>query len=91
MADRLLIHDDIKLYTTSDKFFFEPTINPTEIMIIDRVTGEATVKDFNAVKIPIPANAYRPVCGFLGSIKLISGLYLVVAKYRILIIFSLAR
>ncbi|KAG6453894.1 phosphatidylinositol-3-phosphatase SAC1 [Manduca sexta] len=84
MADQLLIHDDIKLYTTSDKFYFEPTINPTEIMVIDRTTGEASVKDINAVKIPIPANAYRPVCGFLGSIKLVSGLYLVVAKYRIL-------
>ncbi|XP_072948298.1 phosphatidylinositol-3-phosphatase SAC1 [Epargyreus clarus] len=85
MADQLLIHDDIKLYTTSDKFYFEPTINPTEILVIDRITGEAAVKDINAVKIPIPANAYRPVCGFLGSIRLISGLYLVVAKYRILV------
>ncbi|XP_050355860.1 phosphatidylinositol-3-phosphatase SAC1 [Nymphalis io] len=85
MADQLLIHDDIKLYTTSDKFYFEPTINPTEILVIDRITGEATVKDINAVKIPIPPNAYKPVCGFLGSIKLISGLYLVIAKYRILV------
>ncbi|CAH0717656.1 unnamed protein product, partial [Brenthis ino] len=85
MADQSLIHDDIKLYTTSDKFYFEPTINPTEILVIDRITGEASVKDVNSVKIPIPANAYKPVCGFLGSIKLISGLYLVVAKYRILV------
>ncbi|KAH9642854.1 hypothetical protein HF086_011901, partial [Spodoptera exigua] len=72
-------------YTTSDKFYLEPTINPTEILVIDRVSGEASVKDIGSVKIPIPANAYRPVCGFLGSIKLISGLYLVVAKYRILV------
>ncbi|XP_050552190.1 phosphatidylinositol-3-phosphatase SAC1 isoform X2 [Spodoptera frugiperda] len=85
MADLLSIHDDIKLYTTSDKFYLEPTIHPTEILVIDRVTGEASVKDIGSVKIPIPANAYRPVCGFLGSIKLISGLYLVVAKYRILV------
>ncbi|KAF9420528.1 hypothetical protein HW555_003278 [Spodoptera exigua] len=85
MADLLSIHDDIKLYTTSDKFYLEPTINPTEILVIDRVSGEASVKDIGSVKIPIPANAYRPVCGFLGSIKLISGLYLVVAKYRILV------
>ncbi|CAH1640793.1 unnamed protein product [Spodoptera littoralis] len=85
MADLLSIHDDIKLYTTSDKFYLEPTIHPTEILVIDRVTGEASVKDVGSVKIPIPANAYRPVCGFLGSIKLISGLYLVVAKYRILV------
>ncbi|XP_045505127.1 phosphatidylinositol-3-phosphatase SAC1 isoform X1 [Colias croceus] len=85
MADQTLIHDDIKLYTTSDKFYLEPTINPTEIMVIDRITGEAYVREINTVKIPIPANAYKPVCGFLGSIKLISGLYLVVAKYRILI------
>uniref|UniRef100_A0A2A4JDW7 Phosphatidylinositol-3-phosphatase SAC1 n=1 Tax=Heliothis virescens TaxID=7102 RepID=A0A2A4JDW7_HELVI len=83
MADLLSIHDDIKLYTTSDKFYLEPTINPTEILVIDRVTGEAVVKEYGTVKIPIPANAYRPVCGFLGSIKLLSGLYLVVAKYRI--------
>ncbi|XP_048000875.1 phosphatidylinositol-3-phosphatase SAC1 [Leguminivora glycinivorella] len=85
MADQLLIHDDIKLYTTSDKFYLEPTINPTEILVIDRVSGEASVKAYGTVKIPIPENAYKPVCGFLGSIKLISGLYLVVAKYRILI------
>lgn len=85
MADQLLIHDDIKLYTTSDKFYLEPTINPTEIMVIDRITGDAAVKDFKSVKIPIPLHVYKPVCGFLGSIKLISGLYLVVAKYRILV------
>lgn len=41
--------------------------------------------EYGTVKIPIPANAYKPVCGFLGTIKLISGLYLVVAKYRILV------
>ncbi|XP_073962782.1 phosphatidylinositol-3-phosphatase SAC1 [Choristoneura fumiferana] len=85
MADLLLIHDDIKLYTTSDKFYLEPTINPSEILVIDRVSGSASVKDYGSVKIPIPESAYKPVCGFLGSIKLISGLYLVVAKYRILI------
>ncbi|XP_045484258.1 phosphatidylinositol-3-phosphatase SAC1 [Pieris rapae] len=85
MADQTKIHDDIKLYTTSDKFYLEPTINPTEILVIDRVSGEAHVREINTVKIPIPANAYKPVCGFLGTIKLISGLYLVVAKYRILV------
>ncbi|XP_041974795.1 phosphatidylinositol-3-phosphatase SAC1 [Aricia agestis] len=83
MAEQLVVHDDIRLYTTSDKFYLEPHINPTEILIIDRITGEASVKDVNSVKIPIPPNAYKPVCGFLGSIKLISGLYLVVAKCRI--------
>ncbi|XP_013137977.1 PREDICTED: phosphatidylinositide phosphatase SAC1 [Papilio polytes] len=85
MADILQIHDDIKLYTTSDKFFLEPHVNPTEILVIDRITGEASVKDVKSVKIPIPLDAYKPVCGFLGTIRLISGLYLVVAKYRILI------
>ncbi|CAH2057035.1 unnamed protein product, partial [Iphiclides podalirius] len=85
MADVLLVHDDIKLYTTSDKFFLEPHINPTEVLVIDRITGEASVKDIKYVKIPIPVHAYKPVCGFLGTIRLISGLYLVVAKYRILV------
>ncbi|KAJ2941353.1 hypothetical protein O0L34_g3553 [Tuta absoluta] len=85
MADQQMIHDDIKLYTTSDKFYLEPTLNPCKIMVIDRVSGVATVEDMNSVRIPIPPNAYKPVCGFLGSIKLISGLYLVVAKYRILV------
>ncbi|KPJ04225.1 Phosphatidylinositide phosphatase SAC1-A [Papilio xuthus] len=85
MADILQIYDDIKLYTTSDKFFLEPHVNPTEILVIDRITGEASVKDVKSVKIPIPLDAYKPVCGFLGTIRLISGLYLVVAKYRILI------
>ncbi|XP_045513127.1 phosphatidylinositol-3-phosphatase SAC1 [Pieris brassicae] len=85
MADQTKIHDDIKLYTTSDKFYLEPTLNPTEILVIDRVSGEAHVREINSVKIPIPASAYKPVCGFLGTIKLISGLYLVVAKYRILV------
>ncbi|XP_060807190.1 phosphatidylinositol-3-phosphatase SAC1 [Amyelois transitella] len=85
MADRKLIHDDIKLYITADKFYLVPNINPTEVLVIDRVTGEAAVKDFVSVKIPIPENVYKPICGFLGSIKLISGHYLVVAKYRILI------
>ncbi|GBP73699.1 Phosphatidylinositide phosphatase SAC1-B [Eumeta japonica] len=85
MAERVQIHDDIKLYTTFDKFYLEPTIQPKEIMIIDRVTGEAYVKEKSAVTIPIPPSAYKPICGFLGSIKLISGLYLVVVKYRVLV------
>lgn len=47
------------------------------------------ITEINTVKIPIPASAYKPVCGFLGTIKLISGLYLVVAKYRILVCVTL--
>jgi hypothetical protein len=34
----------VRRYTTSDKFYLEPHINPTEILVIDRITGEATVK-----------------------------------------------
>ncbi|XP_026332637.1 phosphatidylinositide phosphatase SAC1 [Hyposmocoma kahamanoa] len=85
MADQVNIHDDIKLYTTAEKFYLEPTINPKEIMVIDRVSGVAYVEGVEKVKIPIPPNAYKPVCGFLGSIKLISGYYLIVAKYRIVV------
>ncbi|XP_053618131.1 phosphatidylinositol-3-phosphatase SAC1 [Plodia interpunctella] len=85
MADRTIIHDDIKLYTTAEKFYMVPNINPSEVLVIDRSTGEASVKSYDSVKIPIPESAYKPVCGFLGSIKLISGLYLVIVKYRILV------
>lgn len=43
------------------------------------------ISDHETVKIPIPESAHKPVCGFLGTIKLISGSYLVVATYRILV------
>lgn len=46
-------HTDAFRYTTADKFYLEPTFNPTETLVIDRITGEATVKGKNVYDYPI--------------------------------------
>ncbi|XP_075985236.1 phosphatidylinositol-3-phosphatase SAC1-like [Anticarsia gemmatalis] len=88
MEDKSLVHECLQLFTTSDKFYLKPSqlcCNSTDVLIIDRATGDATVKDIDLVKLLGSDKDFKLIFGFLGSIKLISGLYLVVITDRTLV------
>ncbi|XP_044738876.1 phosphatidylinositol-3-phosphatase SAC1 [Chrysoperla carnea] len=74
------IFNDINLYITTEKFYAEPR-GGTGLLVIDRVTEEITSEQ-NTGQVP-EACSRRSICGIIGSIRLISGCYLIVATHRI--------
>ena len=68
-------------YVTSDKFYIEPKIG-NNLLVIDRLSEVAQLINKD---IPIPTEAKCiEFCGILGSINLVAGRYLVIAKQRVL-------
>jgi phosphatidylinositol 4-phosphatase len=59
-----------------DKFFVETNGNSRELLVIDRLTQEITLVE-NRNQIP-PVAKSRPICGIIGTIRLLAGNYLVV-------------
>ena len=59
-----------------DKFFVETNGNSRELLVIDRLTQEITLVE-NRNQIP-PVVKSRPICGIIGTIRLLAGNYLVV-------------
>lgn len=64
------------LHTTPEKFFIEACDEGADaVLTIDRVSNEMTLTG----KEDVPASAVtRPICGLLGTIRLVAGMYLVV-------------
>uniref|UniRef100_A0A4W6CE20 SAC1 like phosphatidylinositide phosphatase b n=1 Tax=Lates calcarifer TaxID=8187 RepID=A0A4W6CE20_LATCA len=62
--------------TTPEKFYIEACdVGSVDVLAIDRVSTEMTL----TVKRDIPASAEtRPICGLMGTIRLVAGMYLVV-------------
>ncbi|XP_031625272.1 phosphatidylinositide phosphatase SAC1 [Contarinia nasturtii] len=73
------VYDDIKLYSLHDKFIVQPK-DSVEELIINRINGTVTVQGITNQF--YDSRTLRHVCGILGTIKLISGKYLVVATHR---------
>lgn len=70
------VYDDLRLLTTGEKFYILPTVEPENVLIIDRVTEEINIEH---PKTPLPANASEThIRGILGTVKLIGTTYLVV-------------
>ncbi|CAN9514488.1 unnamed protein product [Ophioblennius macclurei] len=68
------------LRTTPEKFFVQPCDEDCEdVLAIDRVSTEMTL----AARRDVPSSAdSRPVCGLMGTIRLVAGMYLVVITKR---------
>ena len=65
------------LWTTPDKFYVSSEEHPSRLMLIDRVTGQATVEPYRH---QIPSIVSRKsIAGVLGVINLVSGPHLVIA------------
>ncbi|CAK6972029.1 phosphatidylinositol-3-phosphatase SAC1-B isoform X2 [Scomber scombrus] len=69
-------YDSFNLRTTPEKFYIEACDDGSvDVLTIDRVSAEMTV----SVRRDIPATAKtRPICGLMGTIRLVAGVYLVV-------------
>ncbi|XP_026228172.1 phosphatidylinositide phosphatase SAC1-B isoform X1 [Anabas testudineus] len=69
-------YESFNLRTTPEKFYIEPCDDGSEdVLAIDRVSTEMTL----TVRRDIPASAEnRTVCGLMGTIRLVAGMYLVV-------------
>uniref|UniRef100_A0A667ZYU6 SAC1 like phosphatidylinositide phosphatase b n=1 Tax=Myripristis murdjan TaxID=586833 RepID=A0A667ZYU6_9TELE len=63
-------------HTTSEKFYIEACDHgSTDVLTIDRVSMEMTL----TVRRDIPPSAVtQPICGVMGTIRLVAGMYLVV-------------
>jgi hypothetical protein len=63
-------------HETSDQFFIEPSQNPTNILVIDRLNHEFSLVD-GRKHVPSTAKS-RSIFGIVGTIRLLAGPYLVV-------------
>ncbi|XP_031724540.1 phosphatidylinositide phosphatase SAC1-B isoform X1 [Anarrhichthys ocellatus] len=69
-------YESFNLRITPEKFYIETLDDGAEdVLAIDRVSTETTL----TVRRDIPASAEtRPICGLMGTIRLVAGMYLVV-------------
>ncbi|XP_049903489.1 phosphatidylinositol-3-phosphatase SAC1-B-like [Epinephelus moara] len=69
-------YESFNLRTTPEKFFIEPCDDGSDdVLAIDRVSTEMTLTG----KRDIPASAEtKPICGLMGTIRLVAGMYLIV-------------
>ncbi|XP_070823104.1 phosphatidylinositol-3-phosphatase SAC1-B [Chaetodon trifascialis] len=69
-------YGSFKLHTTPEKFYIEASDDGSmDVLAIDRLSAEMTL----TVRRDIPASAEtRPICGLMGTIRLVAGMYLVV-------------
>ncbi|XP_038068344.1 phosphatidylinositol-3-phosphatase SAC1-like [Patiria miniata] len=73
----MAVHESLVLYTTDDKFYVEARDDGTkELLVIDRLSQEISLEQ-SSDQIP-PFATSRPICGLMGTIRLLAGPYLVV-------------
>ncbi|XP_044746313.1 phosphatidylinositol-3-phosphatase SAC1-A [Coccinella septempunctata] len=75
------VFNDLTLYITPENFYIQP-VGYDVMVVIDRTTESITV--LNVGQIPA-ANSKKDFCGFLGTINLLAGRYLVIATQRQLV------
>ncbi|KAG7275458.1 hypothetical protein CRUP_008314 [Coryphaenoides rupestris] len=70
------VYERYNLHTTPEKFFIEACDEGADaVLAIDRVSNEITF----TVKREVPSSTVtRPVCGIMGTIRLVAGMYLIV-------------
>ncbi|XP_033849472.1 phosphatidylinositol-3-phosphatase SAC1-B isoform X1 [Acipenser ruthenus] len=69
-------YERFKLHTSPEKFYIEACDDgANDVLAIDRVSTEMTL----TVKKDIPPSAVtRPICGIMGTIRLVAGMYLII-------------
>uniref|UniRef100_A0A3Q1IIR3 SAC domain-containing protein n=1 Tax=Anabas testudineus TaxID=64144 RepID=A0A3Q1IIR3_ANATE len=66
----------VSLHTTPEKFFIEACDEGADaVLAIDRVSNEMTLTGKKDVP---PSAVTRPICGIMGTIRLVAGMYLIV-------------
>ncbi|GLH12929.1 Phosphatidylinositide phosphatase SAC1 [Gryllus bimaculatus] len=74
------LYDDFILYITPEKFYIEAISGGNDVLVIDRVNHELSLQA-NHGQIP-QASSSKPVCGIIGTVRLLAGPYLVVATKK---------
>uniref|UniRef100_T1J2C7 Phosphatidylinositol-3-phosphatase SAC1 n=1 Tax=Strigamia maritima TaxID=126957 RepID=T1J2C7_STRMM len=72
----MAVYQDLILHITSDYFYIEPLANSKEILVIDRITQDVSLRA-NVEQIPVDATR-KSICGIIGIIRLLAGPYLIV-------------
>ncbi|GFU41001.1 phosphatidylinositide phosphatase SAC1, partial [Nephila pilipes] len=76
-----MVHENLILYVTPEKFLIEPVGAFDELLIIDRTSREISLQR-NQGQIP-PSATSQSICGIMGTINLIGGPYLIVITKKV--------
>ncbi|KAL0961793.1 hypothetical protein UPYG_G00331800 [Umbra pygmaea] len=69
-------YERFNLHTTPEKFYIEACDDGADaVLVIDRLSNEMTLTGKREVP---PSATTRPVCGIMGTIRLVAGMYLIV-------------
>ncbi|KAG5264603.1 hypothetical protein AALO_G00256020 [Alosa alosa] len=69
-------YERFNLHATVDKFYIEACDDgATDVLVIDRISMEMTLTGTHDIP---PSGITRPICGIMGTIRLVAGMYLIV-------------
>ncbi|XP_051948796.1 phosphatidylinositol-3-phosphatase SAC1-A-like [Xyrauchen texanus] len=69
-------YERFNLHATSEKFYIEACDDgANDVLVIDRVSTEITLAGIKDIP---PSGVTRPICGIMGTIRLVAGMYLIV-------------
>ncbi|XP_048057143.1 phosphatidylinositol-3-phosphatase SAC1-A [Megalobrama amblycephala] len=69
-------YERFNLHATSEKFYIEACDDgANDVLVIDRVSTEMTLAGIKDIP---PSGVTRPICGIMGTIRLVAGMYLIV-------------
>ncbi|KAL2080354.1 hypothetical protein ACEWY4_024147 [Coilia grayii] len=69
-------YERFNLHATLDKFYIEACDDgATDVLVIDRISTEMTLTGTHDIP---PSGITRPICGIMGTIRLVAGMYLIV-------------
>uniref|UniRef100_A0A8B9RAV9 SAC1 like phosphatidylinositide phosphatase a n=1 Tax=Astyanax mexicanus TaxID=7994 RepID=A0A8B9RAV9_ASTMX len=64
------------VHATPEKFYIEACDDGSnDVLVIDRVSTEMTLKGIKDIP---PSGVTKPICGIMGTIRLVAGMYLIV-------------
>uniref|UniRef100_A0A673I7E0 Phosphatidylinositide phosphatase SAC1-B-like n=1 Tax=Sinocyclocheilus rhinocerous TaxID=307959 RepID=A0A673I7E0_9TELE len=67
---------ETKLHATPEKFYIEACDDgANDVLVIDRVSAEMTLAGIKDIP---PSGVTRPICGIMGTTRLVAGMYLIV-------------
>ncbi|XP_043072974.1 phosphatidylinositol-3-phosphatase SAC1-A isoform X1 [Puntigrus tetrazona] len=69
-------YERFNLHATPEKFYIEACDDgANDVLVIDRVSAEMTLAGIKDIP---PSGVTRPICGIMGTIRLVAGMYLIV-------------
>ncbi|XP_026144845.1 phosphatidylinositol-3-phosphatase SAC1-A [Carassius auratus] len=73
-------YERFNLHATPEKFYIEACDDgANDVLVIDRVSTEMTLAGIKDIP---PSGVTRPICGIMGTIRLVAGMYLIVVTRK---------